>query len=241
MTLLVVSLACGGSGRNPNSTLVIDDPPPAVPADAAPASKPPSTPAITANLSVEEACARFDTLAGEGCDWTRRFPPAFRSVGSCVPSLQTWVADPKLQKVVGCWALACDAAAQCMVSLQAASLAANPPATRKCGADGTGPVLADAATWTTRPGANVKKFSEVKTSTEKPIEVCGIEEEVEWMTRVKCNDGSNPYGSQATANESRDGWVAHGGRCNSILDRYSVKCPEATYQIHVDRYVCPQR
>jgi hypothetical protein len=61
------------------------------------------------------------------------------------------------------------------------------------------------------------------------------------MTRVTCNDGSNPYKTQAVANDSRDGWVGRGGRCNSILDRYSVRCPEATYQVHVDRYVCPPK
>jgi hypothetical protein len=71
------------------------------------------------------------------------------------------------------------------------------------------------------------------------VEVCKIEGEVDWMTSVTCNDGSNPYASKGEVNESRDSWLDRGGRCNSVLDRYSVTCPEATYTIHVDRYVCP--
>ena len=235
MSVALLVLACGG-GRSADSTLVIDEPP-AAPRDAA-AAPAEAGPAITANLTIEEACARFDVLAGEGCDWTQRFPPEFRQPGSCVPSLSTWVQDPRLAQSINCWALACDAAAQCMISAHAD---ASPPASRQCGDEGTGPVLADAATWAARPGANAKKFSEVKSTEARPVEVCGIEGEVAWITTVTCDDGSNPYGSQAVANESRDGWMARGGRCNSILDRYSVKCPEATYQIYIDRYVCPAR
>ena len=237
--IAVVLIACG-SGRSADSTLVIDDPPKPVPIDAAPATTAttPARPAITANLSVEEACARFDTLAGQSCEWTQRFPAAFRDMTNCVSSLQTWVKDPKLQKSIGCWALECEAAAQCMVASHADT---TPPPARKCGEEGTGPVIADAGTWAARPGANAKKFSEVQSSEAKPVEVCGIEGEVEWITRVKCNDGSNPFGSQAKANESRDSYMARGGRCNSILDRYSVKCPEATYQVFIDRYVCPEK
>jgi hypothetical protein len=114
------------------------------------------------------------------------------------------------------------------------------PGARTCGEEGTGPVVVDASTWAARNGADVKKFAEVTSSAQKPVEVCGIEGEVEWITRVTCNDGSNPYGSQAKANESRDAYVAKGGRCGSILDRYTVKCPEKSYQVFVDRYICPR-
>lgn len=235
---MVLAISCG-SGRSHDSTLVIDEPPKPTP-DAAPEpGKPaPAKPAMTANLTVEEACARFDALAESGCDWTQRFPAQFRDGASCVPSLQTWVKDPKLQKSVSCWALECEAAAQCMI---AAHSDAAPAAARKCGEEGTGPVMVDAGTWAARPGANAKKFSEVKSSEQAPVELCGVEAEVEWITKVKCNDDSNPFGSMAKANESRDAYVQRGGRCNSILDRYSVKCPEQTYTIYIDRYVCPEK
>jgi hypothetical protein len=239
--LVACLIACGPPVRGSDSTLVIDDKP-ATPADATPATvaksgTPAKSPSITAQLTVEEACARFETLAAAGCDWTQRFPPEFRQGSSCVKSLTTWVADPKLQKSVSCWSLECEPAAQCMVATHSEGPKAP---TRNCGEDGTGPVIVDASTWAARNGADVKKFADAKSSEKEPIEVCGIESEVEWITRVKCNDGSNPYGTPAKANESRDSWVAKGGRCGSILDRYSVKCPEKTYQVFVDRYICPR-
>lgn len=236
--LVLVVAACGPPVRGPDSTLVIDDKPPAPPADAAsaPATTPASAP-ITAQLTVEQACARFETLAAAGCAWTQRFPPEFRQPDTCVGSLRTWVKDPKLQTSVSCWALECEPAAQCMISAHERGPA---PAARTCGEEGTGPILVDAATWAGRNGAGAKRFSEVESSEAKPVEVCGIDGEVAWITQVRCDDGSNPYGSPAVANESRDAYLARGGRCNSILDRYSVKCPEATYQIYVDRYVCPR-
>jgi hypothetical protein len=204
-----------------------------------PARPPAAGPAA---LSPEAACARFEVLAQAGCSWTQRFPPEFRAGDACVTSLRTWFSPTtaqheSLERTVGCWALDCDAAAACMVSAQ---VGAPPPAERRCGDEGTGPVLVDANTWAARRGAGVKRFSAVQTTEETPVEVCGIEGEVEWMTHVVCNDGSNPYRTPDVANESRDGWLARGGRCNSILDRYSVKCPEATYRIHVDRYICPR-
>jgi hypothetical protein len=207
-------------------------------APAAPAQPPAPLP----ELAPEGACARFDALAGEGCSWTQRFPPEFRQASNCVASLATWVSPATaehamLQGVINCWALDCDAAAACMVRLQAG---AAPPPPRSCGDEGTAAIYVDAGAWAARRGAATKRFADVKTTVDAPIEVCGIEGEVEWMTRVVCNDGTNPYGTQAAANDSRDGWVARGGRCNSILDRYSVRCPEATYQVHVDRYVCPR-
>jgi len=196
-----------------------------------------------ADLAPEGACARFDVLAGEGCAWTQRFPPEFRRTNNCVASLTSWVSPStdkhvQLQAVINCWSLDCDAAASCMVNVETSGA---PPPPRNCGEEGTAPIYVDAGAWAARRGAAIKRFADAKTTVDAPIEVCGIESEVEWMTSTVCNDGSNPYGSQAVANESRDSWVARGGRCNSILDRYSVRCPEATYQVHVDRYVCPRK
>jgi hypothetical protein len=209
-----------------------------------PTPAPAPTPAVAAPtpLAPEAACQRFAALLAEGCAWAQRFPPEFREKATCLRSLEVWFSPStaeheKLERGVGCWARDCDDAAACMVSVQST---AKPPASRRCGEDGTGPVVVDAAAWAARRGAGVRRFSEVTTTTEEPVEVCGIEGEVEWMTRVACNDGSHPYRTAEAANDSRDGWMAHGGRCNSILDRYSVRCPEATYQVHVDRYVCPR-
>ena len=230
--VLVLVASCGGDKKQ-----VIEPEPPHVPdaaVDAAPLS-------FAADLTPEQACARFATLAQGGCFWTQRFPPEMAQPGACVPSLAGWVAPgtperDKLQAMISCWSLECESAANCMVAQQ--STTPRPP--RTCGTEGTGRVIVDAKTWDARRGATTKRFADIKTSVAEPVEVCGIEGEVAWMTTVTCNDGSNPYGSAAKANESRDAWVEKGGRCNSVLDRYSVRCPEATYQIHVDRYICQQ-
>jgi hypothetical protein len=221
--------------------------PPLDPADAAvattePSTSPPPAPVGTPGVSPDAACARFATLADAGCDWTQRFPPQFRDPGVCERSLATWVSPDTpehdtLQRTIDCWAKDCDEAAACMVQIAAA---APPPGPRKCGEQGTGVIAVDAATWARRRGAGITHFADIETSVSQPVEVCNIDGEVEWMTKVKCNDGSNPYGTPEVANESRDSWLGRGGRCNSILDRYSVRCHEATYTVYVDRYVCPQ-
>jgi hypothetical protein len=245
----VLLMSCGSKGGGsptvPSEALDKKSPPVAEsttkPSSDSPTGTPAPPPALS-DLTPEAACARYDVLAGEGCAWTQRFPPEFRNPGNCVGSLRTWVAPEtpqheKLQHTLNCWALDCEAAAACMVRIQATSA---PPPPRNCGEEGTAAVLVDAGTWAARRGATAKRFSDVKTTAAEPIEVCGIEGELEWMTRVVCNNGSNPYGSQEVAHDSRDAWVERGGRCNSILDRYSVRCPEATYQVHVDRYICPR-
>lgn len=212
-------------------------------AAVASAPAPARPPVALAQLAPEGACARFDVLAGEGCSWTQRFPPEFRQTNNCITSLKVWVSPStktheQLQAIINCWALDCDAAASCMVNVESSGA---PPPPRSCGEEGTAPIYVDADAWAARHGAAIKRFADAKAPVDAPIEVCGVEGEVEWMTSTVCNDGSNPYGTQAAANESRDSWVARGGRCNSILDRYSVRCPEATYQVHVDRYVCPRK
>jgi len=192
-------------------------------------------------LAPEAACARFAVLTGQGCAWADRFPTEFRDSATCVRSLETWFSaatkgHETLERTVGCWSQDCDDAAACMVRIQQA---APPAAPRTCGDEGTSPIFVDNATWTGRRGVNARRFADVQTTVEQPVEVCGVQGEVEWITRVTCANGSNPYGTQDRANSSRDSWMSRGGHCNSILDRYSVACPEATYVIHIDRYVCP--
>ena len=115
---------------------------------------------------------------------------------------------------------------------------APPPPPRTCGEEGTSAIYVDDARWKARRGADARRFGDVQTSVDKPVEVCGIDGEVDWITRVTCANGSNPFGTPDRANSGRDSWMGRGGHCNSILDRYSVACPEATYVIYIDRYVC---
>lgn len=193
-------------------------------------------------LSLEDSCQRFRTLREAGCEWTQRFPADFSEPATCQGSLATWV-DPatpnhvSLERTIRCWSLDCDDAIPCMISARDSR---DPEPARACGEEGTAAILVDEATWQARRGVQAKRFADVQTSVEEPVEVCGIEGEIEWMMAVKCNDGSNPYGTMAEVNEGRDSWLDRGGQCNSVLDRYTVSCPEATYTIHVDRYLCPK-
>jgi hypothetical protein len=95
------------------------------------------------------------------------------------------------------------------------------------------------AEWERRKGAGVTKFSGVKTTKDSPVEVCGIPAENEWLVAATCNDGSHPFHGRSEAEGSRSGNVGEAGRCGSIIDLYKVKCPEATYEIYLDGYVCP--
>lgn len=201
---------------------------------------PPADPVTT--ITAEKACERIAVLMGDGCAWSKRFPPEMSETSVCMRSMEQWFAPAteghdQLQKIASCWTQECDEAEACMVRAQSA---APPPPPRKCGTEGTGMVYFDKATWAKRNGVNITRFADTHTSEQAPIEVCGIDGEVAWMTRATCNGGSHPFATAESANERRDGWVKTGGRCNSILDRYTVACPEATYTVHVDRYVCAE-
>lgn len=192
-------------------------------------------------ISLQATCERFRSLRNEGCAWTARFPADLSVGNTCEISMAKWI-DPStpnhksLERTLRCWSLDCDAAVPCMKRAQALR---DPDKPRNCGDEGTAPILVDAATWQARRGATAKRFAELTTSPDEPIEVCGIEGEVEWMTRMTCNDGSNPYESREEVNDRRDSFLDRGGRCNSIVNRFTVPCPEASYKIYFDRYVCP--
>ena len=69
---------------------------------------------------------------------------------------------------------------------------------------------------------------------------CGIPAEMEWLLSVTCSDGSRPFPDYDHAHAARVGNVGPGGKCGSIIDLYEVPCPEGTYKIFIDAYVCPQ-
>lgn len=85
-----------------------------------------------------------------------------------------------------------------------------------------------------------QRFSALSTTKEQPVEVCEVQGQLVWLTQVQCDDGSNPYRSMSEAHNSRAGNVGPGGRCGSIVDLYMVPCPEKTYEVYMDLYVCPK-
>jgi len=89
-----------------------------------------------------------------------------------------------------------------------------------------------------RYGANITALASAQTSKAQPIEVCGVPEQLQWLTSARCADGSVPFSSPGDAHAARSGSVGEGGRCGSIIDLYLVPCPEETYNVFMDLYVC---
>ncbi len=90
-----------------------------------------------------------------------------------------------------------------------------------------------------RNGAEARRFHDVKSSKDRPAEACGISSGNAWLMSLSCDDGSKPLHDVGDAEAMRAGNVGAGGRCGSIIDLYKVKCPEATYDIYIDGYICP--
>lgn len=93
-----------------------------------------------------------------------------------------------------------------------------------------------------RRGAKDTHFADTTSSAAEPIEVCGVKGELEWLTHVQCADGSHPFGD--------DKQRAHGARIGSTmgpstgacgaapLDKYAVTCPEKSYEVYMNMYMC---
>jgi hypothetical protein len=102
-----------------------------------------------------------------------------------------------------------------------------------------GPVMIPAAAYRARIGVDAERFSDLTTTKERPLEECGLKTVLRRLTSLRCDDGSNPFGGDLrAAHASRAGNVGPGGRCDDIIDRYVVKCPEASYSVFADMYIC---
>ncbi len=102
-----------------------------------------------------------------------------------------------------------------------------------------GPVIVSASHYAARHAATASKFSEVQSSASQPAEVCGVGAGIELIATLTCDDGTNPFkGDRGAAHAARAGNVGPGGRCGSIIDLYPVTCPEGTFEIYIDSYVC---
>jgi hypothetical protein len=132
---LVVACGRDGRGRAPGATVpgsVLDgkgdvDPHPPVRVDTeaeAAATGPVAPP--PAGLATDAACERLAKLREQRCGWAMRFPPEVDDPAACKRSLDTWVSPETpdhemLARTIACWALACDAAASCMMQIKTAS------------------------------------------------------------------------------------------------------------------------
>ena len=146
-------------------------------------------------------------------------------------------------------AATCDAMGACLTSLQAAasaqeSAASSPPEFAEdvplCErrADMFTPIWLTAAQAAARHGIDAVRVDQVASSPSQPIEVCGVEGQLTWLTRVTCSDGSAPFADARTAHKARVGNVGQAGRCKNHIDHYRVPCPGRTHDVYMDLYMC---
>lgn len=95
-------------------------------------------------------------------------------------------------------------------------------------------VAGDAA----RSGPRGTTFSSSPSSFAAPIETCGVRGQLEILMSLTCDDGSHPFSDLEQAHRSRAGSADGGGRCRKPVDLYKVACPEKTYDVYMDLYVC---
>lgn len=213
----------------------------------------PSTPAQTeqpaspAGDPVVAACQKMLTLADEGC---KLFSPLKRDQQQCVSFVNEYRARlPEDRRAdatrhISCIVAspACAEAESCFRSFVLLADAGRPKA---CGEVLVGVVRLSGDEAEQRHGRTAIRFSSVTSTKEQPIEVCGLRDQLGWLVRATCDDGSNPFTSAGDreaaldrAHESRRGSYGPGGRCKSPIDMYVVTCPERTYEVHMDMYMC---
>lgn len=94
-----------------------------------------------------------------------------------------------------------------------------------------------------RRGYDDQRFSDRLTTADKPIEVCGFVQQLDWLTAMHCDDGSRPWGDDVhTAHAARRGSLLPANEetsCGRRIDAYDVACPEKTYVVYINLYVCP--
>lgn len=157
----------------------------------------------------------------------------------CMKELAQSADDPMIKVFTACvMQTSCEEVQNCVMA--AAQNQAQQQQTLRACNDTTSmaPVGIPKAEFDNRNGAKATKFSQVTSSKDKPVEMCGIPAENSWLESLTCDDGSKPF---ANAEDVRAGNVGAGGRCGSIVDQYVVKCPGGkSYPIFIDAYVCPK-
>ena len=237
-TLLSV-VACGGKG-----------PPPADPIGSTgdPSGETGGPPAPTDSLvTPQTVCDRIFELRDSDCELTANYS---LTRDECIEdfrrSLEDRGPDAEQATVAGARCLidngSCDAIGQCLASLTDPDVhSASPTQLRTCADTATyAPVGVSPQEFLRRKGTGIRRFSQAQSTKDQPVEVCGIPAQMEWLLAMTCDDGSRPFRSYDHAHSSRAGNVGPGGRCGSIVDLYEVPCPEGTYQVFIDAYVCPE-
>lgn len=238
--VLIALLGCGGSQKPP------PPPPPPPPANPTPPADP--TPPVASEPSSQQICHRLVELKTQKC---AMFAGADIDEAGCIKELEASANEPMVKVITGCvMQTSCEEVQNCVTATaqklqeeqqKRAAQGNFPTDVRACGdhSNVIRPAGFPKAEWEKRNGANATKYSQVVATRDKPVESCGVQAENEWLVAMSCNDGSHPIQSGNDAENARNGSVGAGGRCGSVIDHYVVKCPEKTYDIFMDAYVCP--
>lgn len=95
-----------------------------------------------------------------------------------------------------------------------------------------GPFVLDATLAAQRRGTGAKTYADVDSTKAQPIEVCGMEGARIWLESTRCPDGS--VGVQGGRFDS----VGRGGRCDTMIERFKVGCPDGTLNIVFAVHFC---
>jgi hypothetical protein len=136
---------------------------------------------------------------------------------------------------------ACNAVESCVAQVDAGSGAPYAGPLGACD-DGhsTVPVGVAVAELSKRFGDADRKFGDSPSTAKQPIEVCGGPQQIDYLMRVTCADGSHPFADRAAAAAART-HGAIGGRCGRVIDHVVATCPERRYDVFIDAYRCPMR
>lgn len=245
--VMVALAACGGRQGGGSTAPDAPDPLPGGGARARVANGDDrlATPVAVAEVTPAAMCAQIFELRASHCPLVDGFD---LSEGECLAEYQRALDDrgpdarAAAQRAGHCLldTPGCAAASACFDAMQSDANDGAPEQLRACSDTETyAPVGLSAAAWAARKGAAVARFADAASTASEPVEVCGIPAESEWLMGPTCNDGSRPFASPSHAHAARVGNVGAGGRCGSIIDLYEVPCPEGTYAIYIDAYVCP--
>ena len=230
---VVVIAACGSGARN--------TPSPAPPAAASPPRNPDPKPGITA----EVFCEHFQRLTSK-CE---QLANAAMDQASCLAETRAALASAQREAAASLMQCVvrnddCEAAMQCTAETAEATPDPDEHKTLRACRDKRPETMLQAvgipqAAWDQRNGAHVGKFSDATSTKEAPIEMCGASAATRWLIALRCDDGSQPLKNIDDAERARPGNLGRGGRCQSIIDMYDVPCPERSYTLFIDIYVCP--
>ena len=96
-----------------------------------------------------------------------------------------------------------------------------------------------------RTGENITTLEKIGLTKEEPIEVCGANQQQQWIQSAACPADFNQAGGQNPVDYRRLGSVGSGGRCGKIIDHYEVICQygeqSKSHLIYMDMYHCTQQ